>query len=142
MNNSHAPSNSDENMALVKQEEKGIDEYHSIYTKLKKLHDIAKTNEISESDEGSQNDDNKLAPKRKPDLYLDGLSDDSTLNSSVDKTKRRRFSDSQDYSPSNFHIENNRPSHRYKSKYSLTVSNLPGEWTYDQIKHYVSDEVC
>ncbi|XP_022126196.2 uncharacterized protein LOC111000901 [Pieris rapae] len=127
-------------MASVEKETTDINNYHAIFTKLKKLHDISKTTNKPELCEESLGDDYKLASKRKTELDFDGLSDDSTLNSSINKTKRRRFSDSQDFSSNDFFLDDYRNIGKSKSKFAVTVSNLPGEWTYNEIKQYVTDE--
>ncbi|XP_045513318.1 uncharacterized protein LOC123707360 isoform X2 [Pieris brassicae] len=127
-------------MALVEKETTEIHEYHAIFTKLKKLHDISKTNKKPELCEESHGDDYKLASKRKTELDFDGLSDDSTLNSSINKTKRRRFSDSQDLSSSEFFLDDYRNTAKCKREFAVTLSNIPGEWTYNKIKQYVTDE--
>ncbi|XP_047506224.1 uncharacterized protein LOC125050421 [Pieris napi] len=124
-------------MSLVKQETTDI---HAIFTTLKKLHDISKTNNKPELGEETHEDDYKLASKRKTELDFDGLSDDSTLNSSINKTKRRRFSDSQEFSSSEFYLDDYRNTGKCKREFAVTLSNLPGEWTYNQIKQYVTEE--
>ncbi|XP_038222080.1 uncharacterized protein LOC119839719 [Zerene cesonia] len=129
----------DVNMLSVKEENVcDMGEYQSIFEKLKKLHEIARTND-EPSTSSTNNNENKLAPKRKTDLDLDVLSDDSALNA-TNKTKRRRFSDSQDYSESGeFDVRDYCPQNNNKM-YVISISNLPGEWTYDKIKQYVTDE--
>ncbi|CAK1542348.1 unnamed protein product [Leptosia nina] len=121
-------------MEVIKEEIVQIDNYHSIFDKLKKLHNFAKNNDVQDPS-GSQGDENKLSSKRKTKVELDGLSDESALNSS-NRTKRRRFSDSQEYSESTDNVED----FQRNKKYVISLSNLPGEWTYEQIKQYVTDE--
>ncbi|CAG4934660.1 unnamed protein product [Colias eurytheme] len=133
---SGSPKQEDVIMVPVKGENVcDMGEYQSIYEKLKKLHEIAKTNEPSTSSTNSN--DNKLAPKRKTDFEV--LSDDSALNV-TNKTKRRRFSDSQDFSEIGEFDVRDFCSKNNNKMYVISISNLPGEWTYDKIKQYVTDE--